>query len=81
MNARVTKGQLAAALNAVKAIADCIRELGEVPNGELYARLMPSGIQFEQYCKIIEALKGAGVVTESNNLLKWSMPDAPAKNR
>lgn len=59
-----------AALQIVKAVADAIRELGQVPSGELYARLMDK-ISLADYEFIISTLKSAGVVSESNNLLTW----------
>lgn len=71
---QVTREQVVATLNAVRAVAECIRDVGEVPNGELYVRIMPSGMSFEMYCNIIDTLKRAGVVSESNNLLRWIGP-------
>lgn len=60
-------------LNACQAVAETIRELGEVPSGELYARLM-SVLDIATYERIIGTLKGAGVVAERGNLLKWTGP-------
>jgi hypothetical protein len=52
------------------AIADAIRELGSVPSGHLYARLM-GYMDIEAYTEVIQALKRAGVVSERDHLLTW----------
>lgn len=73
MSVAVTKPEVAAAINAVKAIADAIRELGSVPSGEFYARV--SGyLTIGQYEKVIGLLKGAGLVRETNHVLTWVEP-------
>lgn len=72
MNA--TKEQIATALQQVAAVADAIRGLGKVPNGELYAVLMANGMSIESYTAIIRTLKNAGLVTEELHVLKWVGP-------
>ena len=70
-----TPEQVEAVTGMVLAVGDCIRALGSVPNGELYARLMPMPFMtFEIYTRIIATLKGAGVVHEKNHLLTWVGP-------
>ena len=69
----VTKGQVKGALDAVRAVADAIRELGSVPNGELYARLMPF-LDLASYEAIISMLKRTGLVREELHVLKWCGP-------
>lgn len=66
----ITKEQVSAAIRTTQAVAEAIRELKEVPSGQLYARLM-SVLSLSQYNQIIDVLKKAGVVSESNHLLKW----------
>ena len=66
-----TKEQTLAALKIVMAIGDTIRELGSVPSGELYARVMVHGVTMEGYNSIIGMLKRAGVVKESCHVLTW----------
>jgi hypothetical protein len=66
--------QVEAALGIILAVANAIQGLGEVPSGELYARMMPHGIKLDAYEKIISTLKGAGLVRESNHLLTWVGP-------
>lgn len=66
----ITKVEMSAAIRTAQAVAEAIRELKEVPSGQLYVHLM--GIMsLDQYTAIISALKKAGVVSESNHLLKW----------
>jgi hypothetical protein len=65
-----TQNDVKAALGILKAVADAIRELGEVPSGHLYAHLM-SKLSLEQYEQVIGVLKQAGLITESNHLLTW----------
>ena len=68
----VTPDQIKASLGVLKAIADAIKELKEVPSGELYARVMNT-LSLEEYNTVIGILKQAGVITESNYLLKWNI--------
>jgi len=64
--------------NAVRevaiAIAGAIKELGSVPSGHLYARLMDQ-MSLATYEKIVGALIGAGLVRkEPSHLLVWIGP-------
>jgi hypothetical protein len=71
-----THDDVKAALGIVTAVADAIRELGEVPSGHLYANLM-SKLSLEQYEQVIGVLKSTGLITESNaHLLTWVSPAA-----
>jgi len=54
----------------IAAVADCIRALGVVPSGYLYARLM-AFMDLEVYEAIIRILIATGEVSRSNHLLKW----------
>jgi hypothetical protein len=60
----------------VMAVAETIRETSPTPAGVLYAGLMTHGCTFEQFASIIQALKNAKLVTESNHLLTWVGPFA-----
>jgi hypothetical protein len=71
---KVTDVQVEAALGIILAVANAIQELGEVPSGELYARLMAHDIKLDVYEHILRTLKGAGLVRESNHLLTWIGP-------
>lgn len=64
-------------LNAVRALADVIQELGEVPSGHLYASVMGS-IQLHQYERMIDTLVGSGIVKRSGHLLVWNVEAAAA---
>jgi hypothetical protein len=64
------------------AIAESIRELGQVPSGHLYARLM--GIMdLHQYEQVIELLIDARLVErDRSHLLRWIGPKSnPQPNR
>jgi hypothetical protein len=67
----LTEKQIAAGLARVRAIADCIREIGAVPSGHLYAQVC-GRLTIAEYDKIIGILKHAGMVTESSShMLTW----------
>jgi hypothetical protein len=69
--ATVTQAQLSAGLNTIKAIADAIKELREVPSGHLYARIM-STLDYPSYEKIIGILTRAGLISVSpGHLITW----------
>jgi hypothetical protein len=69
----MNKEQLSAGLKTVLAVAQAIRELGSVPSGHLYARLM-GVLSLDQYNKIIDILKKQGLVVEAHHELKWVEP-------
>jgi hypothetical protein len=63
-----------AALKIGLAVAESIRELGEVPSGHLYAPLM-GRLSLSAYESIIGVLKNAHLVAESPaHLLTWTGP-------
>ncbi len=66
----ITKEQLNAAVHLLKIVADTIRELKQVPNGILYAQLMPY-MGFDVYSAVINKLRSMKLVEERNNLLIW----------
>ncbi len=66
----MTREAMKAGIQVITAVADAIRELGEVPSGHLYARLM-GHLSFDQYESIISILKRTGLVTEQYHLLRW----------
>lgn len=70
-----SKEQIKAALGAVQAIAETIREVGEVPSGVLYAQLVGVLPDLASYERILGILKGAKlVVEETNHVLRWIGP-------
>ena len=62
--------QLDAAIQIVIVLGETIKELGRVPNGKLYAEVMPL-IPIDAYNKAIRVLKSAGLVMEVNHELIW----------
>ena len=69
-----SKEQIAAVLMAIKALADVIREKGEVPSGELYANVM-GHVSLETYNSMVDRLVGTGLVKRTNShLLIWVGP-------
>lgn len=68
-----TKEQIKATVDALLAFRDIIKAAKEIPNGELYARVM-GYMDLQTYTSFINALKDAGVVRESNFVLTWVEP-------
>ena len=62
--------QIKAMLLATKMLAECIRELREVPSGHLYAMVM-GVMNLQTYEVLIGNLKRAGLVSEKYHLLTW----------
>ncbi len=70
--------QAQAATGAVLAVAECIRDLGSVPSGHLYARLI-GHMSVESFQSFIATLVRAGLVREhANHLLEWIGPSGPS---
>lgn len=65
-----SKDQVKAFIAAIFAVGDTIKELGQVPSGELYVQVMEH-MSLATYTRIIELLKASGKVIESNHLLTW----------
>jgi len=66
----VTRQQIIASLNAIKAIADTIKELGVVPSGQLYGTLV-GVMDLNTYESFVSRLVGAGLVKKNGNMLVW----------
>ena len=67
-----------AQVQIILVVADTIRALGEVPSGELYARLM-GHFSLATYDSIVAALINAGLVSKANHLLTWTGPAAEGR--
>jgi hypothetical protein len=69
-----TTSETLAAVRVAHAIAESIREVGEIPSGHLYARLM--GIMdLRQYEQFIDILIDARLVERKpSHLLRWIGP-------
>lgn len=79
-----TRAQAASAALAVMVIlAECIRELGEVPSGHLYANTM-AYFTLDQYETVLAVLFRARLIARSGHVLTWIAPetvDVPAAIR
>jgi len=74
----ITKEQARAAVEVVTTLAEAVRDLGEVPSGELYAVAMSAGLSLGQYQSVLGVLKRAGLVEETPaHLLRWVGPKIP----
>ena len=68
---KITKqAKVEAAIGILRALTEAIRDLGQVPNGHLYANLMGK-MSFEDYSMAIEIIKGSGLIKEVVNELIW----------
>jgi|688.fasta_scaffold13647_5 hypothetical protein len=61
------------AIEIVMAVAETIREAGEIPSGHLYAGLMEKGCTLTQYDNLIRTLIESGIVRKSGHMLKWAI--------
>lgn len=81
LNKPITEDHVRRALKAwvqvLLALAEAIKELGKVPSGHLYARLMGL-LPIEQYQQTIADLAKAGLIKVSNSLITW-VGSEPAK--
>ena len=64
------KKQVAAQLRIVAAIGEAIKDLGSVPSGHLYARVMGI-LSLDQYNQVIGILKKQGLIEEKSHELTW----------
>ena len=53
-----------------RAVAEAIRETGEIPSGTLYALLM-SHLSLAEYEQVIDTLVAAELITNNGHLLRW----------
>jgi len=68
-----------AAVRVAHAVAEAIRELGQVPSGHLYARLM-GVMEHHQYEQVVDVLVDAHLVERTpSHLLRWIGPAANPK--
>jgi hypothetical protein len=60
-----------AIVQIASALIECIQESGPrgVPEGELYAILMPTGCNLEQFNQLVSILVGSGRVKKQGHLL------------
>lgn len=66
--------QLDAAMNAVVALTEAIRQLKQVPSGHLYAQVM-GVMSIDQYEALITIILRTGLVErDQSSLLRWVGP-------
>lgn len=73
-----TAKEVKAAFAMTLAVAETIREAGEVPSGTIYAVLCGK-VDLAGYQAMIRNLKAAGLVKEKSNLLTWVGPKLEGK--
>ena len=73
-SATITREEIAAGLQIVRAVADSIKELGTSPAGPLYAVLMGRGVTLAGFEQIISILTRAGLVAKHGDMLTWTGP-------
>lgn len=72
--AAVTSAQVAATLDAARALGDAVRDLGSVPEGVLYANLC-GALSLRSFQVLVDALIRAGVVARRPGpILVWIGP-------
>jgi hypothetical protein len=62
--------QVTATIRVVSALAEAIRDLGQVPSGHLYASVMGM-MNLSQFQEAIGILIKAGLVEDRHHLLVW----------
>lgn len=67
-----TAAQLQAGLATLRALAEAIRELKQIPSGHLYARVM-NYMDINAYEKAISLLCNSGVIRKNGDLLVWNI--------
>jgi hypothetical protein len=73
-----TREQIKAAFEIIALVGQMIRECpeGQIPAGELYARLMDK-VSLESFQSIIRTLVKTNLITDKNHLLTWIGPIGP----
>jgi len=65
------KSQVQAAVEILRAVAEMIQSVGQIPSGQLYALLMGK-MDIETYERMISTLIGAGLIRrERSHMLVW----------
>ncbi len=72
-----TPEQIKAAFAMTAAVAEAIRAAGQIPAGTLYAALCAK-VDIQGFDKMMNILKGAGLVREVSHLLIWIGPEVSA---
>ena len=70
MQTSTREEQTKATIEVIKAVAEAIKTLGQVPSGHLYARLMGS-LTLDQYQTIIDILEKGRLIKVEHHLITW----------
>jgi hypothetical protein len=69
-----TTQDLQTGLTLLHAVAETVREAGEVPSGTLYAALV-GRVTLQGYEKMLGILNGAGLIAvDASHLVRWTGP-------
>ncbi len=66
-----SQAQVKAGLEVIRAIADAIREVKQVPAGHLYAAVMGT-LSLSAFTRIVDMLVRSGLVRKQGDLLIWA---------
>lgn len=67
----VTKAQMMGALDLIRAVASTIKEVGEAPEGPLYAALMMKGCSLDSFQSIMAILERQKLISRKGHLATW----------
>ena len=66
-----TKQQVEAVIDLMGAVVYAIQKAGSLPSGDLYARMMTSGMTLGQYDQMIASMKRMNLIKEENHILTY----------
>lgn len=66
----MTKNEIAALINAVEAIRVALKELGTVPSGVFYTRVMQH-LSIDNYNRVLDLLVQAKQITVTNHVITY----------
>jgi hypothetical protein len=69
-----TPAKIRSALNTIFALADAIRELREVPEGHLYARVM-THLSLDEFDAAMRVLKNNKMIKIEHRMITWIGPE------
>lgn len=70
----MTTQELQTGLTMIYAIAETVREAGEVPSGTVYA-MITGRVTLDGYKKMLAILQGAGLIAvDARHMLRWVGP-------
>lgn len=70
MTRPLTRDDIRNAIELVAAVGICIKDLKQVPSGELYSQICGK-VTIENYNLILDRLKSAQLIQVQNHLITW----------